>query len=151
MPLKSLKDLTVKDFISTDILTVDAFPFMPSGLLKKHSGGDPTAGTDRLMQDYNNDWREADRFVERFSQKQKNSLGWIMAGLIGGIGNLAVNLAFSYPVAGGNLWLMILVLIIVSSIIVFYLFFLPKVTITFRFLPKYLNFPAGYEQYVPKG
>jgi hypothetical protein len=71
-----------------------------------------------------------------------------MAGLIGVIGNLAVNLAFSYPIIGGNLWWMILALLLVGLIIMSYLLFLPKIKMIFRFLPKYLDFPNDYEKYV---
>lgn len=150
MALKHLKNLTVQEFVSTEISAINTFPYRPSGLLKKHSGGDPAADTDKIMQNYFNDLKETDRFVERFSEKQKTSLGWVMAGLIGVLGNLAVNLGFTNPVISINLFWMVLILIVIALVIGFYLSFLPRVIVVFRFVPKYMDFPNGYEQYIPQ-
>jgi hypothetical protein len=150
MPPKQLKDLTVQEFVSTEISAINTFPYRPSGLLTKHSRGAPTADTDKLMQNYLNDLKETDRFVERFSEKQKTSLGWVMAGLIGVLGNLAVNFGFSNPIIGVNLFWMVLALIVVALVIGFYLSFLPRVIMVFRFIPNYMDFPKGYEQYIPQ-
>lgn len=96
------------------------------------------------------DWKEVERLVEQFSEKQKTVLSWILAASIAVLGNLAVNLAFAVPIFAGNLFWMFLCLLIVVVLILLYLEFLPKVTAVLRFIPSYVSFPTGYEQYITK-
>jgi hypothetical protein len=146
--VRSLQNITPKEFISFDINDLNTWPYLPLGLLKQ-----PTPAksiTEELVKTYNEEWNEAERFVECFSEKQKASLGWIFAASIGVLGNLVVNLAFAPPALAGNLYLMFLVLVIITSLTVAYLLFLPGVTLVFRFVPAYLDFPRGYEKHISK-
>jgi hypothetical protein len=143
-----LKDMTIQDFVAADIQMIDCWPYEPTGLLIKHAGKEPD--TDQMLKALNNDWNEIETFVERFSEKQKTSLSWVVAALIGVIGNLAVNLGFTSPVVGDNLWWVFVTLLVVALLIGLYLVFLPKVSMTFRFIPQYIDFPAGYEKHVPQ-
>ena len=145
-----LKDITWQDFVKHNIHEINTWPYLPSGLLKKHEEYDLRKQTADDMEFQGEDWKEVKRLVEQFSEKQKTVLSWILAASIAVLGNLAVNLAFAVPIFADNLFWMLLCLLVVVLLIVLYLKFLPKVTAAFRFIPPYVNFPTGYEQYVTK-
>lgn len=145
---KKLAKHYLKEFISVDINDLNTWPYLPVGLLKQPT---PTKNiTVELVKMSDEEWNEAERFVERFSEEQKTSLSWIFAASIGVLGNLVVNLAFAPPVLTGNLYLMFLVLTIIIALTVAYLLFLPGVALVFRFVPEYLDFPKGCEKHISK-
>jgi len=147
-PRKSLKGITWQEFVASKVTEIDTWPYLPSGILKKHEEYDHTKTTDDILKFNEEDWKEAVRFAELFSEKQKTVLGWIFTASIAVLGNLAVNLAFAFPTLAGNLFWAVLVLIVVIALTVLYLRFLPKVFAVFRFIPKYVSFPKGYEQHI---
>lgn len=145
-----LKDITWQDFVKISVAEVNTWPYLPSGLLKKPEERDSGKETDDIVKFQGEDWKEVERLVEQFSEKQKTVLGWILTASIAVLGNLAVNLAFAVPIFAGNLFWVFLCLLIIVILIFLYLEFLPKVTAVFRFIPSYTNFPTGYEQYITK-
>lgn len=147
--LKALSNST--DFINSEVTGIFTWPYRPIGTLKKHDERDSGKETEELLKVHDEDWRNLSMFLELFEGKQKAVLGWIIAALIGVLGNLAVNLGFTLPILAGNLFWMFLCIIIVALLVVFYLMFFPKVSIVFRFIPKYVSFPKGFEQHIPQG
>ncbi|MEM0007619.1 MAG: hypothetical protein QXR89_05060 [Candidatus Bathyarchaeia archaeon] len=148
---KPLKQLTWQEFVANDVLQINTWPYLPSGILKQHDQKlDLSKETETIMEFYRRELADINRFVELFSEKQKAVMGWIFAAWVGVLGNLAVNLGFGVPIILNNLQLMLLalVLMLLSFLIAIYLRYLPKVSITFIFIPRYDDFPTGYEQYI---
>jgi hypothetical protein len=150
MSERQLKDLTWQEFVASDVTHINTWPYLPSGVLKQHEKYDLSKETEQIGKLYEKEFMEIDKFIELFSEKQKAVMGWIFAALIGVLGNLAVNLSFSAPTILNNLQLVFLALVLAALIvfIILYLRYLPKVSITFNFIPRYDSFPAGYEQYI---
>lgn len=151
--LMQLKDMTWKEFIEAKIFSnVDTWPYRPRGTIKKpqHDEVDPSESTSKLVEMQNQEYNEAERFIENFSNKQKSVIGWIFAAFIGVVGNLIVNLAFSSPVSSGNMFLILFFIIVFALLVLTYLRFLPKVSMIFKFIPSYKSFPSGYERHIPQ-
>lgn len=148
--LKQMKDPTWQGFINAEIFSINTWPYEPSGTLRQPQSAtpDPNESTDKIVEIQNLEFIEANHFVETFSEKQKSAVGWILAASIGVVGNLIVNLAFSSPSLGGNTILFPIVTIVLISLVIAYLRFLPEVTFMFKFVPSYKSFPFGYEQYI---
>lgn len=145
---KSLRDITWQEFVDGKVSDVYTWPYLPSGMLKKTKKHDQRKSTDEIVKFQGDDWKEVEDFVREFSEKQKTVLSWILAALIAVMGNLAVNLAFAFPIFETNLYWVFLLVIIVIVMTIAYLKFLPKITAHFRFIPFYISFPKGYEQHI---
>lgn len=147
---KNLSEITSQELIDTPISTVYTWPYLPSGLLKEHEKYDTERETEQILNSHKQEFEDMYRFLELFSEKQKSALGWIFAAFVGVLGNLAINLGFASPLLSGNLWWMLLCLFIVAILTILYLKYLPTVSYVFRFIPSYVNFPEGYEEYIPE-
>lgn len=152
--LRQLKDLTWKEFVGSHLFSnVYTWPYCPAGTLKHPCAPVPDSreSTEVIIRIQNQEFNEAERFVESFSEKQKSVLGWIFAAAIGVIGNLVVNLAFSTPSTNIDASLLLLFMIVLVVLVTSYLMFLPRVSVLFRFIPNYKSFLNGYETHIPSG
>jgi hypothetical protein len=136
-----------RDILKRDVEARTTWPFLPSGILSKHEAYDLHKDTERDFQSYNEELNAISIFSKDFSDRQKTVLGWIFAALIGVIGNLAVSFAFETSMSGNLLWASIC-LGLVIALTVGYIYYLPVVSMTLRFIASYEGFPDGYEKYI---
>ena len=87
--------LTKENILNNTIDKIDTWPYLPSGLLIKPAHKKDY--TDQLVKLQHSHFAEMQRLVERYRDKQKISISWILAAGVGISGNLIVNLFFGHP------------------------------------------------------
>jgi hypothetical protein len=123
-----------------------SWPFRPSGTLIKPSR--EPSGVNKITDKGQMEFEYYNQFVNNFIQSRLNHITWILAAVIGVLGNLVVSFAFSTPNVTplNNIVTIFGVLLIIFIIIG--LLYIEPMKFMFSFLPDYLSFPKGYAKYV---
>lgn len=143
---KRLDEISWEEFIQIPIIEIDTWPYLPGGILEKP--GKYTTDTKEITEKWFKELNEVEVFIERFSERRKTNISWILASFIGLIGNLAFNFAFAFPLIKDNMVYMTLLLLIVFALVILYFSYLPKLDIYFYFMPEENTFPKEKEQFI---
>ena len=139
--------LTKENILNNTIDKIDTWPYLPSGLLIKPAHKKDY--TDQLVKLQHSHFAEMQRLVERYRDKQKISISWILAAGVGISGNFIVNLFFGRPKISNTPYenLFIAIVIFLFMLCLFFKY-QPSVEQTFLLILFYKDFPNGIEKYV---
>ena len=145
----STHKLSDEIFLETRIKDYNSWPYLPSGTLKipnKQSG--PVKENTNW---YEREFELSDHFFKEFISKKLTVVSWLIAALIGIAGNLAISLLFASEfILIRNIALFSLSILIIIALIIIFFNYYPKFNYTIKYFSDYLDFPSGYEQYIPQ-
>ncbi|OGD58690.1 hypothetical protein A3K78_09405 [Candidatus Bathyarchaeota archaeon RBG_13_52_12] len=136
-------------FLEMPVNDYNSWPYRPSDILKIPN--QEPGPVKEITNWYERELELSDNFLKDFISKKLAVISWLIAALIGIIGNLAVSILFATEFfLMRNIALFSLSIIILIVLIVAFFNYYPKLNYTIKYFSDYLDFPSGYEQYVTK-
>jgi hypothetical protein len=134
-------------FLEMPMKDYNSWPYRPSNFLKIPN--QEPGPVREITNWYERELELSDNFLKDFISKKLAVVSWLIAALIGIVGNLAVSILFASEFfLMRNIALFSLSIIIVIVLIVAFFNYYPKLNYTIKYFSDYHDFLSGYEQYV---
>ena len=134
-------------FLEMPMKDYNSWPYRPSDILKIPNQA--PGSTKEISNWYERELELSDNFLKDFISKKLAVVSWLIAALIGIIGNLAVSILFATEFfLMRNIALFSLSIIILIVLVVTFFNYYPKLNYTIKYFSDYSDFLSGYEQYV---